>query len=154
MNDLTCQIAFNLNGSPARRSITANVLLIDMLRDKFGLKGVKRSCDMEVCGVCTVLVDDLPVSSCTTLAVDVDGASVTTIEGLGDGDELDPIQAAFVAHGALQCGFCTPGFILAVKSLLAHNPKPTRAEIVQYLSGNICRCTGYKKIIEAVESLV
>jgi carbon-monoxide dehydrogenase small subunit len=154
MQDLTHQIALNLNGSPARRNVAANVLLIDMLRDEFGLKGVKRSCDMEVCGVCTVLVGDLPVSSCTTLAVDVDGASVTTIEGLGDVDSLDPIQAAFVAHGALQCGFCTPGFILAVKSLLANNPKPTPAEVVQHLSGNICRCTGYKKIIEAVESPV
>lgn len=147
-------VDFRLNGAPARREVIANTLLIDLLRDDVGLKRVKRSCDMQVCGAWAVLVDDLPISSCATLAVDMDSAAVTTIEGLGADDELDPVQAAFVAHGALQCGFCTPGFVLAIKALLAENPKPTRDEIVGYLSGDICRCTGYKNIIEAVESLV
>lgn len=118
------------------------------------MNGVKRSCDMEVCGACTVLVDEQPVSSCTMLAVDVDGTAVLTIEGMGDPENLDPIQKAFIEHGAVQCGFCTPGFILATKALLRVNPKPSREEIVHQLNGNICRCTGYKKIIEAVQSLV
>jgi len=108
---------------------------------------------MQVCGACTVLVDGQPVSSCTTLAVDIDGTAVTTIEGLSDGDTLDPVQQAFLDHNALQCGFCTPGFILAAKALLATNPTPSRAEIVHHLNGNLCRCTGYHKIIDAVESL-
>lgn len=147
-------IAFSLNGEPVETSAEAHVLLIDLLRNAFDLRGVKRSCDMEVCGACTVLVDDQPVSSCTMLAVDVDGKTVVTIEGVGSPDNLDPIQRAFLEHGALQCGFCTPGFILATKALLLVNPKPTREEIIHHLNGNICRCTGYKKIIEAVESLV
>ena len=101
-----------------------------------------------------MLVDGAPVSSCTTLAVDIDGAAVTTIEGLSDGGTLDPVQQAFLDHNALQCGFCTPGFILAAKALLASNPKPSREEIVHHLNGNLCRCTGYHKIIDAVDSLV
>ena len=148
------EIAFSLNGAPAHAEVEAHVLLIDLLRNTFSLRGVKRSCDMEVCGACTVLVDGLPVSSCTMLAVDIDGKTVLTIEGVGDAESLDPIQAAFIEHGAVQCGFCTPGFILSTKALLRDNPKPSRDEIVRHLNGNICRCTGYKKIIEAVESLV
>lgn len=148
------EIAFPLNGAPAHADVEAHVLLIDLLRNTFSLRGVKRSCDMEVCGACTVLVDGQPVSSCTMLAVDIDGKTVLTIEGMGDAENLDPIQAAFVEHGAVQCGFCTPGFILSTKALLRDNPKPSRDEIVRHLNGNICRCTGYKKIIEAVESLV
>ena len=147
-------IAFSLNGEPVEASIEAHVLLIDLLRNSFALNGVKRSCDMEVCGACTVLVDEQPVSSCNMLAVDVDGTAVLTIEGIGDPENLDPIQNAFIEHGAVQCGFCTPGFILTIKALLQVNPKPSREEMVRQLNGNICRCTGYKKIIEAVESLV
>ena len=147
-------IAFTLNGEAVKVYIEAHVLLIDLLRNSFAMNGVKRSCDMEVCGACTVLVDEQPVSSCTMLAVDVDGTAVLTIEGMGDPENLDPIQKAFIEHGAVQCGFCTPGFILATKALLRVNPKPSREEIVHQLNGNICRCTGYKKIIEAVQSLV
>lgn len=150
----THDIAFTLNGKPATARVESHTLLIDFLREARGLRGTKRSCDMQVCGACTVLVDGRPVSSCTTLAVDVDGAAITTIEGLGTPEALDPVQQAFLDHSALQCGFCTPGFILSVKALLTKNPSPSREEIVHHLNGNLCRCTGYHKIIEAVENLV
>jgi len=147
-------VAFTLNGRPTEASIEPSELLIDMLRDRMGLKGTKRSCDVEVCGACTVLVDGLPVSSCTTLAADVDGKSVVTIEGLAKSGELSRVQRAFVEHAAMQCGFCTPGMVLATTALLATNPKPSDVEIRHFLRGNICRCTGYIKILEAVKSLV
>jgi carbon-monoxide dehydrogenase small subunit len=147
-------VAFTLNGRPTEASIEPSELLIDMLRDRMGLKGTKRSCDVEVCGACTVLVDGLPVSSCTTLAADVDGKSVVTIEGLAQSGELSRVQRAFVEHAAMQCGFCTPGMVLATTALLATNPKPSDGEIRHFLRGNICRCTGYIKILEAVKSLV
>lgn len=147
------EIAFTLNGTSRQARVAPQTLLIDFLRETWDLQGVKRSCDMQVCGACTVLVDGKPVSSCTTLAVDIDGSEVTTIEGLGGSDGLDPVQQAFLDHNALQCGFCTPGFILSVKALLQDNPSPSRDEILHHLNGNLCRCTGYHKIIEAVESL-
>ena len=127
------------------------MLLVDLLRDHLGLKGTKQSCGMQVCGVCTVLVDGAPVSSCTFLAVDVDGHEVETVEGLADGDRLHPIQQAFVDAFALQCGFCTPGFVMTAKALLAENPQPSRQEIIDYLDGSICRCTGYAPIVAAIE---
>lgn len=154
MTQAILDITFILNGEAIEATVATHTLLIDFLRDTRGLRGTKRSCDMQVCGACTVLVDGKPTSSCTTLAVDIDDTAVTTIEGLGSADALDPVQQAFLDHNALQCGFCTPGFILSVKALLQINPKPTRDEIVQHLNGNLCRCTGYHKIIEAVESLV
>ena len=146
-------ISFSLNGKTIAVDVPAHVLLIDLIRDRLGLKGTKRSCDMEVCGACTVLLDGEPISSCTTLAVDVDRREVTTIEGVTPPDGLSPIQEAFVLHGGLQCGFCTPGFIMAVTALLKTTPHPTDAEIRHYLHGNLCRCTGYTKIVEAVKSL-
>lgn len=154
MNDIpVIDIALQLNGEQCAASIEPRELLIDVLRGPFGLTGTKRSCDVEVCGACTVLVDGLPVSSCTTLAADVDGRSVTTIEGLSRDGRLDPIQRAFIEHGAMQCGFCTPAMVLAVKSLLAEHARPTEEQIRHYLRGNICRCTGYVKIIEAIKDV-
>ena len=146
-------IAFALNGRAERAAIEPRELLIDVLRNRFGLAGTKRSCDVEVCGACTVLVDGLPVSSCTMLAADVDGHDVLTIEGLARNGELDRVQRAFVEHGAMQCGFCTPGMVMAVKALLALDPHPTEEAIRHFLRGNICRCTGYVKIIDAVKEL-
>jgi carbon-monoxide dehydrogenase small subunit len=149
------RVEMTLNGSRTEVEIEPRDLLIDVLRDRLRLKGTKRSCDVQVCGACTVLVDGLPASSCTTLCADVHERDVTTIEGLAqDKNRLDPVQRAFIAHGALQCGFCTPGMILAVKSMLAQEPNPTEETIRHYLRGNICRCTGYVKIIEAIVDLV
>jgi aerobic carbon-monoxide dehydrogenase small subunit len=135
-------IAFSLNGRPVEVAVPANTLLIDLVRDRLGLKGTKRSCDMEVCGACTMLLDGEPISSCTTLAVDVDRRKVTTIEGVTPPNGLSRLQEAFVVHGGLQCGFCTPGFIMAVTALLRTNPHPTDEQIRHHLQGNLCRCTG------------
>lgn len=146
-------ISFSLNGLVIVVDVPAHTLLLDVIRDRLGLKGTKRSCDMEVCGACTVLLDGEPISSCTTLAVDVDQREVTTIEGVTPPNGLSRIQKAFVLHGGLQCGFCTPGFIMAVTALLKATPHPTDEQIRHYLHGNLCRCTGYTKIFEAVRSL-
>lgn len=141
-----------VNGRPIEATVATHRLLIDFLRDDFGLTGTKRSCDVQVCGACTVLVDDRPVSACTTLALEVGGRTVETIEGLGSGELLHPIQDVFARSGALQCGFCTPGMVMTAKALLSENPSPTHQEITEYMAGNICRCTGYKKIVEAVSA--
>lgn len=143
--------AFIVNGSEYEVIIEPHMLLIDVLRDKLGLTGTKYACGAGDCGACTVLIDGKPSFSCLTLAVTAVGKSITTIEGLADGTELHPIQQAFVDKGAIQCGFCTPGMILSTKALLDENPAPTRDEIKSALAGNLCRCTGYVKIIDAVE---
>lgn len=148
------EISFVLNGMPTEVTVDAAELLVDVLRDRCKLKGTKRSCDVEVCGACTVLMDGLPVSSCTTLAVDADQKSITTIEGLAEGGKLSRVQQAFVDHAAMQCGFCTSGMVLATTALLELNPSPSEDQIRHFLRGNICRCTGYVKILEAVKSLV
>jgi carbon-monoxide dehydrogenase small subunit len=147
-------LSLTLNGRPVEIDVEPSDLLVDVLRDRLGLKGTKRSCDVEVCGACTVLMNGLPVSSCTTLAADADGQTVLTIEGVAQGGQLDRVQRAFVEHAGMQCGFCTPGMVLATTALLNVNPKPNSAEIRHFLRGNICRCTGYIKILEAVKSLV
>lgn len=144
-------LRMTLNGRPVELEIAPRELLLPVLRDRLGMKGAKLSCDVQVCGACTVLLDGVPVSSCTTLAYEADGKSVETIEGLAHGGRLHPIQAAFIECGAFQCGFCTSGMILSTKALLAETARPTRDEIAAYLSGNICRCTGYWNIITAVE---
>src|SRR5215475_8819020 len=121
----SCSLGFALNGRAVALEVPAHALLLDVLRDRLGLKGAKRSCDIQVCGACTVLVDGAPVSACTYLAVEVDGREVSTVEGLAAGEQLDPLQEAFIAHGAVQCGFCTSGMLMAAKALLAEDPMPT-----------------------------
>jgi len=130
-----------------------NRTLLEVLRDDLHFTGAKESCGDGACGSCTVLIDGQPVRSCLTLAVAVEGKAITTIEGLAQGDQLHPVQEAFVTHHAIQCGFCSPGMILTAVALLQENPQPTEEEIRRALSGNVCRCTGYAKIVEAVQSL-
>jgi carbon-monoxide dehydrogenase small subunit len=134
--------------------VEPNRTLLDLLRYDLGLTGTKEGCDEGDCGACTVIVDGEVVASCLVLAAEMDGASITTIEGLHQGDGLHPIQQAFVDSGAVQCGFCTPGMILTTKALLDEIPDPSEAEIKHYLAGNLCRCTGYIKIIDAVNRAV
>lgn len=143
-------LRFTVNGRPHELTVPAHALLLDVLRDRLDLKGSKRSCDTEVCGACTVLVDGIAVSACTYLAVEADGRSILTVEGLAEGERLHPLQRAFIEHGAVQCGFCTPGMLLTAKALLDENPLPTPDEITHYLRGSLCRCTGYRKIVEAI----
>lgn len=144
------RLACIVNGDDVVLDIEPHDLLLDVVRDGLGLRGAKRSCDAQVCGACTVLLDGLPVSACTTLALEADGAVVETIEGQVADGELSSVQQAFVEAGAFQCGFCTPGMILMVDSLLRDDPQATREEAAGYLKGTLCRCTGYVKILEAV----
>jgi carbon-monoxide dehydrogenase small subunit len=145
------EIELTVNGERRKLLVKPNELLLNVIRGKLGLTGTKYGCGGGECGACTVLVDGRPVLSCLTLAVAVDGKDLTTIEGIGTDENPHPLQRAFVEAGAVQCGFCTPGMILSAKALLDRNPNPTRDEIKRALGGNLCRCTGYVKIIEAVE---
>jgi aerobic-type carbon monoxide dehydrogenase small subunit (CoxS/CutS family) len=147
------KVAFTINDEPVELDIESHKTLLEVLREDLGLTGTKEGCGLGACGACTVLIEGLPALSCLTLALEVKNKHVTTIEGLMTGDEPDPIQSSFVEHGAIQCGFCTPGAIMSVKALLGQNPHPARKEIEEAVSGNLCRCTGYKKIIEAVEAI-
>ena len=142
-----------VNGSPIVREIEPQELLLDVLRDRLGLTGAKRSCDVQACGACTVLVDGRPVSSCCFLAADAAGHEVLTVEGLAERPEFDRLEDAFTRHAALQCGFCTPGMLLTVAALLATGELTSIAEIKRGLAGNLCRCTGYRGIVEAVSEL-
>lgn len=146
----TIPMELTVNGREVSLEIPPQMTLLDLLRDRLNLKGVKRSCDLQVCGACTILVDGHAVSSCTYLAYEARGADVLTIEGLADGNTLHPMQQAFIDNGAFQCGFCTPGMILAAKSLLDETPRPSEEKVKEYMEGNICRCTGYRKILEAI----
>jgi len=139
-----------VNGRERVLEIAPHALLLDVVRDLLDLKGAKRSCDTQVCGACTMLVDGLAVSACTYLAIEADGRSVLTVEGLADGDSLHPLQQAFVDVGAVQCGFCTSGMLLTARAMLTENQKPTRDDVLHYLRGSLCRCTGYRKIVEAI----
>ena len=144
-------ISLTVNGALYEIEVEPNELLLDVIRDRLGLTGAKRSCDVQVCGACTLLLDGRPVSSCTLLAFEARDREVLTIEGLAaQNGKLHPLQEAFIEHGGFQCGFCTPGMILTAKTLLDENPNPTEEEIIQFMQGNICRCTGYKKIIESI----
>ena len=145
-------IRLQVNGQSVVHEVPDNRLLIDLLRYDLGLTGTKEGCSVGVCGACTVLIDGQPVSSCLTLAVMTDGAEVLTIEGLAEGDRLHPLQRAFIESGGFQCGICTPGQIMAAKALLDVNPQPSKEEIQTWMMGNLCRCTGYYKIIEAIQA--
>jgi carbon-monoxide dehydrogenase small subunit len=147
-------IRLTVNGRVVEAEIEPREMLLDFLRDRLGLTGAKRSCDVQVCGACAVLLDGVPVSACCTLAYEARGREVTTIEGLAVDGRLHSLQEAFVSSTAVQCGFCTPGMILTISSLLEENPQPTREEIRAHLRGNLCRCTGYWNIFEAIEAAV
>ncbi len=143
-----------VNGRARELEVPPHALLLDVLRDELDLKGAKRSCDSQVCGACTVLVDGLAVSACTYFAVEADGRSVLTVEGLAEGESLDPLQRAFLDAGAVQCGFCTAGMLLTARALLDENATPAREDVLHYLRGSLCRCTGYRKIVEAILAAV
>lgn len=143
-------IKFTLNGEKAQAIVRGGETLVELLQNQFDLAGARESCGQGLCGCCTVWVNDKVVSGCLTLAWFIDGSQIRTIEGLADGDKLDPVQEAFIEAGAFQCGFCTPGFIMMTKKLLAENPDPSEAEIRHYLVGNLCRCSAYPEIIAAV----
>lgn len=144
-------LVLRVNGEEMHCLVPVHKTLLEVLREDLGLTGTKHGCELGECGTCTVLVDGKPELSCLLLPVQVQGRAVVTVEGLADGSELTPLQQAFAELGAAQCGYCTPGILLTSTSLLASNPRPTRNEIREALAGNLCRCTGYVKIIEAVE---
>lgn len=145
------ELNMTVNGRAVSHQVPANMLLVDFLRDRLGLTGTHVGCDTSQCGACVVHVDGRSLKSCTRLASQCDGASVTTIEGLATDGELHPLQAAFRNAHALQCGFCTPGMIMSAADLIANNPQPTDLEIKAWLKGNICRCTGYQNIVTAIQ---
>jgi len=145
-------INLKINEEDYKLNVKPNTLLLDLIRNEIGLTGTKRGCDTGECGACTVLIDGVAVNSCLVLAVEVDGKKITTIEGLSNNGTLHPIQETFIEEGAVQCGFCTPGMILSAKALIDNNPNPTEKEIKVAIAGNLCRCTGYKKIIKAISA--
>jgi carbon-monoxide dehydrogenase small subunit len=144
-------IALQVNGNEYEIAVHANRTLLEVLREDLRLTGTKEGCDDGVCGTCTVLLDGVPIRSCLCLALEAQGKVITTIEGLAEGDQLHPLQRAFVDHGAIQCGYCSPGMILTAKALLDGNPVPTDQDIKLAISGNFCRCTGYNKIVTAIK---
>ena len=146
------KVSVSINGVKQTHEVEPRLLLVDFLRDVIGLTGTHIGCDTSICGACTIMLNDTAVKSCTVLTVQVDGAELLTIEGLARGDKLHPLQEAFWECHGLQCGFCTPGMILSAHQLLKRNPKPTEAEIRHALDGNLCRCTGYEHIVDAVQS--
>jgi len=139
-----------INGKSVSASAEASTSLLEFLRDTLEMKGSKLCCNTGECGACTVIYNGKPINSCVTMAADAIGAEITTIEGLADGDKLHPVQQAFIDTGAVQCGYCTPGYIISVKALLDRTTKPTAEDIEEAVSGNICRCTGYNKIVDAI----
>ena len=145
------RIAINVNGKSRKFDVEPNTLLLNLIRDEMTLTGTKYGCGIGECGACTVLLDGDAVLACMVLAVDADNRKIDTIEGLSDGGKLHPIQQAYLDEGAVQCGFCTPGFVMTTKALLEEDPDPDEAEIREYLNGCICRCTGYVNIVKAVQ---
>jgi aerobic-type carbon monoxide dehydrogenase small subunit (CoxS/CutS family) len=150
METVLHELSLSVNGEPRTLSVPSHHTLLRVLRDDFDLTGTKECCTEGECGACTVLLDGKAVDSCLMLAVEADGAELTTIEGLADDERLDPLQRAFVERGAVQCGFCIPGMIMTAKSLLADDPHPSRADVVEAVAGNLCRCGGYSFIVEAI----
>lgn len=148
---MSLEITLTVNGKTHTAALEPAAALVDFLRDTLGYKGVKLCCNTGECGACTILMDGKPVNSCVVLAADAAGADIVTVEGIADGDRLHPVQQAFIDTGAVQCGYCTPGFIVSVKALLDRSPHPSAEEVEEAISGNICRCTGYTKIFDAVE---
>ena len=146
------RITITVNGKKYKRDVAPSLRLIDFLRDDLGLTGVKEGCGEGECGACTVLMDNKAVHSCLVLALQADGSDITTIEGLGTSGGLDPLQDAFIETGAVQCGFCTPGMIMTAKALLLEKPHPNEEEIKAAIAGNLCRCTGYNKIVKAIKT--
>jgi carbon-monoxide dehydrogenase small subunit len=146
-------ISLKINGTERHAEVEPRTTLLEMIRDQFNLTGAKLGCDIQVCGACTLLLDGKPVSACSVLAVDVDGREVLTIEGLGNKNALHPLQEAFMEFGALQCGYCTSGFILTAKALLDEIPQPTDEQIRDYLAGNFCRCGCYQEIMQAIRNV-
>ena len=146
-------ISLKVNGSERSVEVEARTTLLDAVRDQLGLTGAKLGCDMQVCGACTLLVNGKPISACSFLAVDADGCDLVTIEGLAAGDRLHPLQEAFMEFGALQCGYCTSGFILTAKALLDEEPRPSEEQIKNYLGGNFCRCGCYQEIVQAIKNV-
>jgi carbon-monoxide dehydrogenase small subunit len=147
------KLRITVNGQPGSLEVSPHRLLIDVLREDLGLTGTKKGCGSGDCGACTVILEGKPVNSCLVFAWEANGKEVTTIEGLSQAGELHPLQSAFVEYGAVQCGYCTPGMILTAKALLDENPHPSEEEVKRTIAGNICRCTGYYKIIQAILSL-
>lgn len=143
-------IRLRINGEEHELEISANETLLEVLRERLGLTGTKEGCQDGSCGACTILLDGKPARACLILAVEAEGKDILTIEGLSRGNKLHPIQEAFINHGGIQCGFCTPGMILTAKALIDSNPEPTEAEVKEAISGNLCRCTGYTKIVESI----
>ena len=147
----TYPVEINVNGELQKAEVTARDTLLDLLRDRLGAFEVKNGCAQGDCGACTVILDNKAVNACLTLALQANGKNVTTLKGIGAADHPHPLQISFVEHGAIQCGFCTPGMVVSAKAFLDNNPEPTRIEIREGISGNLCRCTGYNKIVEAIE---
>jgi carbon-monoxide dehydrogenase small subunit len=143
-------ITLRINGQEYRVDVEPDELLVDVLRDRLRLTGTKKGCATGDCGACTVLMDGRPVTSCLVLAVAVEGKAIETIEGMADGERLHPLQQAFIDHGAVQCGYCTPGLLIVGRYILDHNPRPTEAEVRAGIAGNLCRCTGYTKVVQAI----
>ena len=150
----TKEIRFEINGKPTKLTVPVHRTLLDMIREDLGLTGTKECCDEGECGACTVLMDGLAITSCCTLAVQADGKKIITIEGLQGEDSLDPIQQAFIDAGSVQCGYCTPGMIMSAKALLDKVPEPTEAQIRTAIEGNLCRCTGYDRIVKDIQLAV
>jgi carbon-monoxide dehydrogenase small subunit len=150
---MTQEIVLSINGQDYALQVEPDELLVDVLRDRLLLTGTKKGCGTGDCGACTVIMDGRPVTSCLVLAVAAQGKSIETVEDMADGEELHPLQRSFIDHGAVQCGYCTPGLLMMARYLLEQNPSPTEAEIRAAIAGNLCRCTGYTKIVEAIQAV-